>query len=415
VTARGRLLLVILALLAPRLGAQAVRPPGTNLKVFLLTMGPGEHIDARFGHNAIWIHDSVSKQDLVYNYGTFEFGRDARDLAAFVGRFAMGQPRYWLGVLDMQQTIATYTYFQRNLDEQELDLLPAQRAELAERLAVNARAENREYIYDYYRDNCSTRVRDILDAVLGGALKRATVGKPAEGTLRFHTLRSITNDKPLFFLIDAGLGTPVDGRIDQWDEMFLPEKVQERVREIRIPGADGRDVPLVKAEGRILEFNIFHVDPAPPRWDALWLGLGALLALVIATGRLSGGAGIAGRAAASIWASAVGIGGLALLFLWFISHHVATEWNLNLFYLTPLALLLPFGAWGGMQQRPRKLVAWGALLVTASVLLGVVMTVIGTQADQVIAELTALPTLAVSTGIVWRFIRRRDEAPWSPR
>ncbi len=407
------MLLVLLVLPLSRAGQSG--SAGTNLQVFLLTMGPGEHVDARFGHNAIWIHDSVTRQDLVYNYGTFDPGEGAAAALKFVGRFAMGGPRYWLGVLDMQATLSVYTYWQRNLDEQELDLLPAQRADLAQRLATNALEANRYYSYDYYRDNCSTRVRDILDTVLAGALRRATVGQPAEGTLRFHSLRSVTNSKLLFLGIDAGLGTPVDGALDQWDEMFLPEKVQERVREIRIPGADGREVPLVKAEGRMLAFNRFHVDPAPPDWGALWLGAGALLALLISTGRRSGRLGVPGRLVATAWALATGLGGLLLCFLWFISHHVATAWNLNLFYCSPLALVLLFGIWGRRLRRPQRMVGWAVACVMLSVAIGLVMTLIGTQQNQVIAELTALPTLALGAMVGEPFIRRRDGALPPPR
>lgn len=401
-----RLAWLLLLLLVPPLTAQDVRVPGTNLQVFLLTMGPGEQIDARFGHNAIWIHDSVTRQDLVYNYGTFDPGEGARAVVLFIGRFAMGKPKYWLGALDMPSTLSTYSYWQRNLEHQELDLLPAQRADLAQRLATNALEANRYYIYDYYRDNCSTRVRDILDTVLAGALRRATVGRPAEGTLRFHSLRSVTNSKLLFLGIDAGLGTPVDGTLDQWDEMFLPEKVQERVREIRIPGADGREVPLVKAEGRVLEFNRFHVDPAPPQWGALWLSVGALLALLIGTGRASGRRGLPGRLVSTAWALAIGLGGLMLCFLWFVSHHVATTWNLNLFYCSPMALVLLFGVWGSRTHRPHRAVAWAAGFVMLSVVIGLVMTLVGTQQNQVIAQLTALPTLVLGAGILAPFIRR---------
>lgn len=407
-----RLTWLLFALLVPPLTAQAVRAPGTNLQVFLLTMGAGEHIDARFGHNAIWIHDRVTRQDLVYNYGTFEMGTDASALLAFAGRFAMGRPRYWLGVLDLPATLSNYTYWQRNLEQQELDLLPAQRADLAQRLATNALEAHRYYLYDYYHDNCSTRVRDILDAVLTGALRRATVGQPAEGTLRFHTLRSISNNKLLFLGIDAGLGTPVDRQIDQWEEMFLPEKVQERLREIRIPGADGREIPLVKAEGRILEFNRYHVEPSPPRWAALWFGAGALLALLIATGRAKGWAGLPGRLVSAAWLVVMGVGGLMLLFLWFVSYHVATAWNLNLFFFSPVSLVLLGGVW---QSHPNRMVVWSAGFVMLSAMIGVVMTLVGTQQNQAIAQLTALPTLVLASGILVRFIRRRDEARLRPR
>jgi hypothetical protein len=406
---------LLLLLVVPPLAAQDHGVPGANLQVFLLTMGPGEHIDARFGHNAIWIHDNATGQDLVYNYGTFDPGAGAAAALKFIGRFAMGRPRYWLGVLDMQATLAVYSYWQRNLEQQELDLLPAQRADLAQRLATNALEANRYYRYDYYRDNCSTRVRDILDAVLAGALRRATVGRPAEGTLRFHSLRSVTNSKLLFLGIDAGLGTPVDGALDQWDEMFLPEKVQERVREIRLPGADGREVPLVKAEGRMLEFNRFHVDAAPPDWSALWLGAGALLALLIATGRLPGRLGVPGRLVATAWALVIGLGGLMLCFLWFVSSHVATMWNLNLLYCSPVALVLLSGIWGSPSHRPHRLVGWAAGLLLLSVGIGLVLTLVGTQQNQVIAELSALPSMILGASVLAPFIRQRDGVLPPPR
>ena len=248
-----------------RLGAQA--PAGTNLQVFLMTMGAGADIYERFGHNAIWIRDTVAHTDIVYNYGMFSFGSGSvADLIAFGARFAMGPQQYWLGYTDLDHTLANYQHFRRNLDAQELNLTPAERADLADRLAVNALEANRYYAYDYFRDNCSTRVRDILDLELGGALRRATLGKPAEGTFRWHTLRSITNDKLLFIGIDAAFGPRTDRPLDRWDEMFLPAKLQQRVRELTVTGADGAVVPLVRREISLLPIQVFHVDPAPPHW-----------------------------------------------------------------------------------------------------------------------------------------------------
>src|SRR5690349_5216677 len=190
---------VMSALVAAVLGVAPLQPqlpaspPGSNLQIFVMTMGPGAEVWERFGHNAIWVRDTVQHRDLVYNYGTFDF-HDPN----LVPRFAMGRPVYWLGVGDLEGTLREYAARQRSVDVQELDLPPIKRAEIALRLAENARPEQREYVYDYYRDNCSTRVRDVLDDALGGALRRATEGKPAEGTLRWHTHRSLANDKLMY-------------------------------------------------------------------------------------------------------------------------------------------------------------------------------------------------------------------------
>ena len=170
-------------------------------------MGPGASVYERYGHNAIWIRDTVVGTDLVYNYGTFDFGQTTADLARFVGRFAMGRPQYWLGAMTMAQTVAIYTRDERDVDLQELALPPAARRELAALLAENALPENRVYTYDYFLDNCSTRIRDILNRVLDHALESATVGAPAEGSFRFHTHRSLTNDPLMYMGILLGART----------------------------------------------------------------------------------------------------------------------------------------------------------------------------------------------------------------
>ncbi len=154
-----------------------------------MTIGPGAEIYERFGHNAIWIRDTAAHRDLVYNYGEFDFSQPD-----FYRNFALGVPQYWLAVDDLDGTLAQYQARQRSVTVQELRLTPAQRAEIANRLAVNVEPTHRVYTYNYYSANCSTRVRDLLDDVLGGALRRATQGRPADGTLRFHTLRSIANN-----------------------------------------------------------------------------------------------------------------------------------------------------------------------------------------------------------------------------
>jgi hypothetical protein len=156
--------LAAFGLLTSPLSAQRpAPPPGSQLQIFLMTMGPGSEVWERFGHNAIWVRDSVQQRDLVYNYGTFDF-RDPN----LVPHFAMGRPVYWLGVGDLDGTLREYAARERDVQIQELALPAAKRAEIALRLAENARPDQRSYVYDYYRDNCSTRVRDALDGLVAG-------------------------------------------------------------------------------------------------------------------------------------------------------------------------------------------------------------------------------------------------------
>ncbi len=404
------LLALMLVLVAPARGS-AQAPPGTNLQVFLMTMGPGADIEERFGHNAVWIRDTVAHVDLVYNYGMFSFGRNFTDLIAFGARFAMGPPLYWLGYDDLDGTLQLYRSVKRNLTAQELNLTSAQRADLADRLAVNAVETNRYYLYDYFRDNCSTRVRDILDLELGGALKRATLGKPAEGTLRFHTLRSIANDKLLFVGIDAAFGPWVDRPIDQWDEMFLPAKVQQRVRELTVVGPAGTEVPLVKREISLLDMNAYHVESAPPKWGAAFFAISLLVAGLVRLAQARGRVALVGRVVGGAWMLLMGLGGLMLLFFWIFTAHIDTWANRHLLLLSPIALALIPSFWHRGNGRQARWIPGAAMALMASVALGALLAFLPTVTGQqtaIVAQLTALPTFVAALEMLRGWNRRAD-------
>ena len=167
--------------------------PDTVLTVYLMTMGPGRQVWERFGHNAIWIHDPVHGTDQTYNYGLFDFHQQN-----FLLRFVQGRMWYWMRGYPAQSYVESYRRANRSVWVQELEIPPAARRELQRFLEWNELPENRFYHYDYYRDNCSTRVRDALDRALGGAIRGATAELPSGKTYRFHTQRLTTNDPPIY-------------------------------------------------------------------------------------------------------------------------------------------------------------------------------------------------------------------------
>ncbi|HEY4321980.1 MAG TPA: DUF4105 domain-containing protein [Gemmatimonadales bacterium] len=393
-----RWLLALLLVLAPA-GARAQAEPGANLRIYLLTAGPGDAIYERFGHNAILVRDTATRQDSVYNFGTFEIPEGLGGLLSFAWQFARGTPHYWLGEDDMQETMATFTERHRNLTAQELNLTPAQRIDLATRLAVNLRPENRTYVYDYFRDNCSTRVRDVLDAVLGGTLRRATRDHLTAHGYRYHTLRSLDNTRLIMVGIDASFGAPADQPIDQWQEMFLPQKLHDRIAELRVPGADsGTSLPLVKAELPLLTFSEYRVESAPPHWLRWLPGGGVLLALLIVLGLRRDGFGSAGRVVASIWLLVAGFAGLTLAFFWLGTNQVFTYHNVNLFFLNPIDLLLIPVVWMARPLAPSR---WrdgliGLVMVGTVVGGGLLALSLPGHQDAVVGLTAMLPTLAAA-------------------
>ena len=300
-------------------------------------MGPGDQVWEKFGHNAIWIHDAVSGTDVAYHWGLFDFAD-----ANFLPNFIKGRMRYSMGAFDMEQTVDSYRQANRTVWAQELNLTAAQKQRLAEFVAWNVLPANRHYDYDYYRDNCSTRVRDVLDNALGGIIRAASASAPSGTTFRFHTARLTQDDLGVFTGTAIGLGQPVDQPISVWDEMFLPVRMKERLKDIRVQTPAGSE-PLVRNE-RV----VFEATRAP---EEVTVDTGIFPFIVVSVGVLilgyfllilrqpkHGGAGALGLGA--IWALVSGIAGTLVAFLWAFTDHLYSYRNENLLQLNPLSLLL---------------------------------------------------------------------------
>jgi hypothetical protein len=341
--------------------------PGAELTVSVMTMGPGAMVWERFGHNAIWIHDPVQGTDLTYNYGLFDFRQQN-----FILRFARGQMWYWMAGFPAEQYLEEYRRNNRSVWVQELDLPPRARLQLQQFLSWNALPENRFYHYDYYRDNCSTRVRDAIDRVVNGAVRRATTAVPEAASYRFHTQRLTANDPLIYTGLLLALGEGVDRPLTAWEEMFLPLKLREHLRRVTIPGPDGRPVPLVKSERTIFLSTAPSPPDAPPDWLPAYLLLGSTIG-ALAWG-LSRGARRSAVARAGFllvvagWAVLVGLAGTVLAGLWGLTDHVMAYRNENLLQMSPLALfILPF-LFGAVRGSPGRGRAGFAVAATVAVL-----------------------------------------------
>jgi hypothetical protein len=406
-------------LMAPAVAQGAVRTlePGSELRVYLMTMGPGERVWERFGHNAIWILDPASPQDTAYNYGLFDFHQQN-----FLLRFIRGQMWYWMAGFPAESYVRTYVRDNRSVWVQQLNLPPAARLQLREFLRWNEQPEHRFYHYDYYQDNCSTRVRDALDRVLGGAIKAQTEGLPTGTTYRFHTQRLTTNDPPIFTGLLLALGPGVDRPISAWEEMFLPMALREHARRVVLAGPGGSTVPLVAGERTLFESTAPQPPDAPPSWLPWYLALGAVVGSLVAL--LGAAAGDhqprwarAGIGLVSIlWGLVGGLGGVVLTVLWGFTDHVMAYRNENLFQLSPLllglAVLVPLGL-AGVHRAAR----WARLLalVLASLSLAGFILQALPGLDQVNGPIIAL-VLPIHLGMATGLLRaiRPEPAPVRP-
>lgn len=309
-----------------------------SVQVFLLTIGQGDDIWERFGHNAIQLRDTVRGLDVSYNWGMFSF-----DQPNFVGRLLQGRMLYWMQPLDTRLMLQEYERRNRTVWSQELALADGQKAELIAFLDWNARPENAEYLYDYFRDNCSTRVRDALNRVLGGQLRNALEEVDTENTYRSHSLRLI-GDVGAYAGLLLALGPPTDRPLSRWEEAFIPMELRDAIATTTVVRRDGSDGPLVIADSVVFQATREPTPSTPPDRFLAFLAIGLVLAaLFLGIGHRaahSRAARIALAIGAFLWALNIGVFGTVIGALWAFTDHVATFRNENLFVANPLALLL---------------------------------------------------------------------------
>jgi len=363
------LLIALLSSIAAPSSARA-EEPGDTLSVSLLTMGPGEHPFTKFGHTAIWVHDAGSGRDEVFNFGTFAFDSPTLFLDSVQGKLP-----YWLSVQGLRGTLASYRAQHRSLLASELELTPAQSLALLTALRDNALPEHRYYRYDYYRDNCATRVRDALDRVLAGAI-HAHGNTPASMSYRAHTLRLVADDPKLYVALDLAVGRATDAPITFWDEAFLPERLHDLLAATTVT-RDGHALPLIALLDALLASELPPAHVTPPSWFGFYLGVGLCFGLALALlGREARANAHAKRALgtlAILLGVPLGMLGWALAYLTFFSAHSAAAANYNVLLIPPWTCLFPVAAIAGSRKRrwaPRlaTLTAFGALVSTGCAL-----------------------------------------------
>ena len=321
----GRCLAVLFALLLFSLEAPAFEPgPPAGTEIWLVSYGPGEVYWQRFGHNAIWVRDSGRGLDHTFNFGFFDFEQEH-----FFLRFLMGRMLYFSAAQEAGVEFAQYIAENRDIRAQRLELEAHQQELLIRYLLEEIQPENRDYLYDYYRNNCSTRVRDVLDMALDGVLKASSDSTMAPQTWRDHTRRLTAGDFWLYLGLESVLGIYVDRPISLWDEMFIPGVLAEVV---------GSSNSWVSEDRMLFESTL----PAPPDepstvWPRYLLASLLVLALAGLLGRW-----LPATALSRAWFALSGLAGFLILFFWFATDHLVAGLNMNILVFNPAWLVFVF-------------------------------------------------------------------------
>lgn len=300
-------------------------------QAWLVTFSPGEIYFERFGHNAIWLREPALGLDHTFNFGYFDFEQED-----FFLRFMRGRMLYFSVAQPATREFEYYRQVNRSIRAQKLNLSPTQFQRLRDYLLNEVQPENRDYRYDYYLNNCSTRIRDALDIALDGALSARTSQMPAEFNFRDQT-RRLTQTQFWYYLgLETGLGMPVDRAVSRWDEMFIPMVVADEISALSTESTP--DVPLVELDTMFYTSTLPLPAAAPAKNWYRYLILGLMV---------TGFAWLSGRYMPSVWLAGLSRAwvlisatlGLVLAGLWFLTDHEASSHNVNLLLLNPLLLI----------------------------------------------------------------------------
>lgn len=205
------------------LGQSAPQP--NRMRVSLITCGAGTQVWELFGHTSIRIVDSNRRTDIVYNYGMFDGFEEG-----FEVKFMRGKLRYYIGAYPYADFLPEYIATRRRVEEQVLDLSATEKQRCYELLEDNLLEINKYYQYDFFFDNCATRIRDIFKKAADSSFR---YGNTIAGIRRI-TYRQIMNqylyaDHATRFGINLLLGTPTDRVMSNEDIMFLPDFLRDGV------------------------------------------------------------------------------------------------------------------------------------------------------------------------------------------
>ena len=306
--------------------------PRAELSV--ITCGPGyNELYATFGHSAFRIQDIPNKIDRVYNYGTFNF-----NTPNFYLKFAQGKLLYDLRAYNFGSFLQGYHDENRWVKGQVLDLSPDQVQQVFNFLENNAKPENRSYKYDFFYDNCSTKLYDVLEIVLGDKIIFDNNFDEHAYTHR-DLIYQYTKFLPWStFGIDLALGSDIDRKASAKEYMFLPDYVFDAFTRITIKENDAERSIVKRTEEILLD----HDGEIQNNFFTPLIVFSLLAIFVIVLTIIDYKKEKRNKYLDITLFLITGITGIIVLLLWFATDHAATAKNFNILWAFAPNLVFAF-------------------------------------------------------------------------
>ena len=317
---------------------------------YLITVDVGDMVWDNFGHTALRVYDENTNTDTVFNWGVFDV---SGGVGAFSWNFFKGIMNYRLATNTPSQEFAVYREQQRTVWQDKLNLSNPQKEILYRRLMWNLEPENVEYAYQYFSDNCTTKVRDYLDEALAGKISRQYIGL-TDKTFREQVQSHYQSVSLVAFSLDVLMNSNIDRTVTEWEDMYLPLQLRERLLNIQSDVAENAEQLMLLNESQvIMEFPAPTIEANGYYVSSLLLWTPVIL-LILSLKRIRQSyfakyarvglkiprisfrvLGMLGL----ITAVFSGVYGIIMLGSWFVSDHIDTHHNLNLLLFWPTDLL----------------------------------------------------------------------------
>lgn len=328
-------------------------------EISILTIGSGHLLNDSFGHNAIRVKDSLYNFDLVFDYGRYDF-----ESKGFYLNFARGKLDYMVGRSAFEDFLSFYKYQNRQVNEQQLNLSTKQKTAFYNFLTENMKPEKRYYPYDFFYNNCATKITDAIESILADQIKYSPPIAFKKETFR-NLIRSDLNINSWGSLaIDIALGSKIDQKATIKEHVFLPKNLY-LLLENSI--AASTDLKIVK-KSKLLNSSTANTKTSEGLFSPLAiLSLIALLILFITFNDYK-------KNNRSIWLDVIlfaftGLVGLVLVLLWFATDHEATAYNYNLLWAFAINLLfIPSILKTQLSNRGIKYIVFLVILLTLMIM-----------------------------------------------
>ncbi len=301
----------------------------SKAEISVLTIGQGKSLNDAFGHNAFRIKDVPNGIDVVYGYGQYDF-----DTPNFYLKFARGKLNYLMSKHKFNDIFKFYKFQNRTIDEQVLNLNSGQKQRLYNYLINNYKPENSKYLYDFFYDNCATRIRDVTQIASYKEIRFNSAYKEENGkTFRELIHEHVGKNTWGSFGIDIALGSIIDREANTLEQMFLPKYIHSTFAVSKID----RNNDLVKKSRQLYKSTSNGYSGSFITSPFIAMSLLAAIILFITYKDYS-------NKKRTKWLdislfAITGFAGILLLLLWFATDHGVTGYNYNLLWAFPLNVI----------------------------------------------------------------------------